>query len=57
MFKRMWHKFFGHPNVSNFTCPTCGKLRRQGELSNVQRPVKSDDHMAEYHKSNTRLLL
>ena len=57
MFKRMWHKFFGHPNVSNFTCPTCGKLRRQGELSNVQRPVKSDDHMAEYHKSNTRLFL
>ena len=52
MLKRMWHNFFGHPNVTDFTCATCGQLRRSGELSDVNRPVKADDHMSEYTRGS-----
>ena len=24
--KRLWHKFFGHPNVVDMKCATCGDL-------------------------------
>ena len=24
--KRLWHRFFGHPNVTDMKCATCGDL-------------------------------
>ena len=24
--KKLWHKLFGHPHVSDFVCPDCGPI-------------------------------